>query len=143
MLNSVPPSWPSAAAPTILVVEDDHAIRYLLTQVLEGSGYVVIACEDGAHGLTAASAEIDRIDAVITDSRMPGMDGVELVARIRALRPAMPILVVSGNVEEGDPRGADTRMVCLSKPVSPELLRLELSRLLSRGGDAVPQPAVR
>lgn len=142
ILNSVPPF---GVAPTILVVEDDRAIRYLLTHVLEAMGYLVIACEDGAHGLAVASAEIHRIDAVITDSTMPGMEGRELLGRIRALRAELPVLVVSGTIDDGTMRAIeDPFTIRLSKPVSPDRLRLELRRLLSlqaEGGSS--QPSVR
>lgn len=119
-------------ASTILLVEDDRAIRYLFTQVLRGAGHTVIACEDGLKGLTEARERITEIDAVVTDSRMPGLSGQELIAQIRALRPEMPILVVSGGIEEGAARvPADVRTVYLSKPLAPDGLRVELDRLLS------------
>lgn len=141
-LNSVPPF---GGMPTILVVEDDRAIRYLLTHVLEAIGYLVIACEDGAHGMAVVSAEIHRLDAVITDSTMPGMEGRELLARIRALRAELPVLVVSGTIEDGSVRPAeDPFTVRLSKPVSPDRLKLELRRLLSpQADDAASHPSVR
>jgi len=112
---------------TILVVEDDRAIRYLFTEVLRNNGYVVIACEDGDRGLEVARAKIAEIDAVITDSRMPGLDGRELIAQIRALRPEIPILVVSGAVED---RGSDPATRYLTKPLSPDRLAVELRSAL-------------
>lgn len=120
-------------AATILLVEDDRAIRYLFTHVLERSGYVVIACEDGMRGVEEACARIDGVDAVVTDAHMPGMNGSELIFRIRALRPEIPVIMVSGSVEaEMDPLPDDAATVRLSKPVSPDRLRRELRRLLSR-----------
>jgi two-component system cell cycle sensor histidine kinase/response regulator CckA len=117
---------------TILVVEDDRAIRYLFTAVLRSDGFKVVACEDGASGLAMARSKIDEIDAIITDSSMPGLDGRQLIAEIRALRPAMPILVVSGSVEEGAARpSADPCITWLCKPLSPDRLTVELRKLLS------------
>jgi CheY-like chemotaxis protein len=141
-LNSVSPC---GFVPTILVVEDDPAIRYLLTHVLEALGYLVIACEDGTRGMAVASAQIHRLDAVITDSTMPGMEGRELLARIRALRAELPVLVVSGSIEDPTVRAAeDPFTIRLSKPVSPDRLRLELRRLLSSQADGgSSQPSVR
>jgi two-component system cell cycle sensor histidine kinase/response regulator CckA len=115
---------------TVLVVEDDRAIRYLFTAVLRGSGFVVIACEDGASGLAMARAKINEIHAVITDSSMPGLDGRQLIAEIRAMRPSMPILVVSGSVEESRPN-PDPSITYLCKPLSPDRLTVELRKLLS------------
>jgi CheY-like chemotaxis protein len=114
----------------VLVVEDDRAIRYLFSEVLRGNGFEVIACEDGASGLATARAQINEIHAVVTDSRMPGLDGRELIAQIRALRPRLPILVVSGNIDENAARSADPATLYLAKPISPDRLTVELRRLL-------------
>ena len=117
---------------TVLVVEDDRAIRYLFTAVLRGDGFVVIACEDGTSALAMARAKIDEIHAVVTDSSMPGLDGRQLIAEIRAMRPAMPILVVSGSVEEGANRSSTDRSITyLCKPLSPDRLTVELRKLLA------------
>lgn len=116
------------ATATVLVVEDDRAVRLLFTKVLENAGYEVIACENGALGLEAARNQIHKIDAVITDARMPGMQGPRLIARIRALRPEIPAILVSGNVVEAE---TDRATVFLTKPVSPGILTRELRRLLS------------
>jgi CheY-like chemotaxis protein len=115
---------------TVLVVEDDRAIRYLFTEVLRGNGFEVIACEDGATGLATAKARINEIHALVTDSLMPGLDGREMVAEIRALRPTLPILVVSGSIDENAARSADPSTLYLCKPLSPDRLTIELRRLL-------------
>jgi two-component system, NtrC family, C4-dicarboxylate transport response regulator DctD len=116
------------AAATVLVVEDDRAVRLLFTKVLQSAGYEVIACENGTTGLETARNQIDRIDAVITDARMPGMPGSRLIARIRAMRPEIPAILVSGNMPETE---TDRTIVFLTKPVSPGMLTRELRRLLS------------
>jgi DNA-binding NtrC family response regulator len=122
----------AGSAATVLVVEDDRAIRYLFTAVLRGKGYSVIACEDGDSGLATARARIDEIHAVVTDTRMPGIDGRELIAQIRAMRPAMPILVVSGNIDDSAASNStDPAIAYLCKPLSPERLTIELRRLLN------------
>ena len=135
----VPTRSADGGTTTILVVEDDRAIRYLFTAVLRGNGYVVIACEDGVKGLEAARANIAEISAVITDSKMPGLSGRELIAEIRALRPKLPILVVSGNLDDrGAGRNpADPATLFLTKPLSPDQLAIELRRAL----DGAPRPA--
>jgi CheY-like chemotaxis protein len=110
------------------VVEDDRAVRLLFTKILQAAGYEVIACENGALGLEAARRQIDKIDAVVTDARMPGVHGPRLIARIRALRPGIPAILVSGNLLEHE---TDHGTVFLTKPVSPAVLTGELRRLLS------------
>jgi CheY-like chemotaxis protein len=110
------------------VVEDDRAVRLLFTRILQAAGFEVIACENGAQGLEAARKQIDKIAAVVTDARMPGVHGPRLIARIRALRPEIPAILVSGNMMEHE---ADPSTVFLTKPVSPAVLTGELRRLLS------------
>lgn len=100
----------------------------LFTKVLERAGYDVIACENGTTGLEAARSQIEKIDAVVTDARMPGIQGPRLIARIRAMRPEIPAILVSGNMVETE---TDRSTVFLTKPVSPGLLTRELRRLLS------------
>ena len=111
----------------VLVVEDDRAVRLLFTKVLQRAGYDVIACENGTLGLEAARNQIEKIDAVVTDARMPGMQGSRLIARIRAMRPEMPAILVSGNIPDAE---TDHATVFLTKPVSPGILTRELRRLL-------------
>jgi CheY-like chemotaxis protein len=115
-------------AATVLVVEDDRAVRLLFTRILQAAGFEVIACENGAQGLEAARKQIDKIAAVVTDARMPGVHGPRMIARIRALRPEIPAILVSGNMMEHE---ADPSTVFLTKPVSPAVLTGELRRLLS------------
>lgn len=118
---------PVEGATTVLVVEDDRAVRLLFTRVLENAGYTVIACENGATGLEAARRHIHTIRAVVTDAIMPGMTGQTLIARVRAFRPGLPAIVVSGTTIDGI---SDAATVFLTKPVSPGMLAAELRRLL-------------
>lgn len=114
------------------MVEDDRAVRLLFTEVLQASGYRVIACENGTVGLAAARASIDTIDAIVTDSSMPGIKGPQLIAQIRALRPGLPAIIISGSMEPGEVvAGAQPATVFLHKPASPGALTRELRRLLS------------
>ncbi len=106
-------------------------VRYLLSEVLQSQGHRVIACEDGADALRTVRLRLGEIDAVVTDSLMPGIDGSKLVAEIRALGSGIPILVVSGSVEEPSCDACDDPgTVHLTKPLSPERLKSELNRLL-------------
>lgn len=118
---------------TVLVVEDDRSIRYLFTEVLSRAGYEVIACEDGTLGLETARERSQHIDAVITDSSMPGLDSREMIAAIRVLRPGIPVVIVSGSMGDGSSRmDPESDILFLPKPLSPERLKIELERLLAR-----------
>lgn len=103
-------------------------MRILFTRVLQSAGYRVIACEDGSVGLETARKQINKIDAIVTDAGLPGMHGPKLIARIRAMRPEIPAILVSGTMADAD---ADETIVFLTKPVSPGLLTSELRRLLA------------
>jgi two-component system, cell cycle sensor histidine kinase and response regulator CckA len=94
-----PPPPPAVAAgspgaTTVLVVEDEEVIRGLVDQVLRGEGYEVILAADGDEALERAR-EI-RVDVLLTDLTMPGLGGRELADRLRADRPELKVMFMSG-----------------------------------------------
>ena len=80
--------------PLILTIDDEPAIRESFEAYLEDSGYRVIQAENGRHGLEVFHEH--RPDLVLVDLRMPEMDGLEVMGRITANHPLVPVLVVSG-----------------------------------------------
>jgi CheY-like chemotaxis protein len=86
---------------TILVVEDEKALRDLLAELLEGSGYRVLKAADGIEGLAVYREYRKEIGVVLTDMGLPRMSGQDLFARIRELDPAAPIVLASGYLEPG------------------------------------------
>lgn len=106
-------------------------MRLLFTEVLRNNGFLVIACEDGESALEVLRTRVDGITAVVTDARMPGIDGRELIARIRPLRPGLPVLVVSGTLDESvASANVDPATRYLVKPLSPDQLIVELRQAL-------------
>lgn len=87
-----------------LVVDDDEIARRVLTKILGGSGFQVVTADDGLAGLRALVDEILDLDVVVTDVRMPHMDGMELIRRIREAggERDLGIVVVTGTVTNGD-----------------------------------------
>ncbi len=85
---------------TILLVEDDVAVRVAVRRVLERRGYRVLEAPNAGEALAAAAKPDEAIDLVISDMVMPGMSGLELRQRLRALRPALGVLLMSGYSEE-------------------------------------------
>jgi PAS domain S-box-containing protein len=81
---------------TILIAEDEPAIRAALARVLRANGYRVLEAADGTEALRIAGAEPGGIDVLLTDVMMPGMGGMELVRRLRAARPATRVMIMSG-----------------------------------------------
>ncbi len=109
----------------ILVVDDDHAMRVLLTRLLEGEGHRVETAVDAEDAL--AQFRPGRFTIVISDVVMPGASGIELRAAIAEREPGLPCLLVSGaDMDRGLRYAASTyRTFFHAKPFEPEeLLRL-------------------
>src|SRR5258706_2774755 len=79
----------------ILVIDDEVAIRDSLRMTLEYEGYEFVGASTGQEGI--ALAERDTPDLVMLDVKMPGMDGLEVLDRLRAMNEALPVVVVSGH----------------------------------------------
>jgi CheY-like chemotaxis protein len=108
-----------ARSQTVLVVEDEDGVRLLIRQVLESAGYQVCEADEGFQALSVL-LQGRPVDLVVTDIKMPRMDGYELAAHMLALAIKVPILFVTGYVNELD----DTVLPgpILSKPFAPEQL---------------------
>lgn len=97
----------------VLLVDDEPAIRMLFAASLRRDGYHVIEAGDGKEAVEAAK-EADRIDLVVTDIRMPKMDGVAMANALRAAQPSIRIVFVSGYPVDVEALGPNSCM--LSKP---------------------------
>lgn len=89
-----PAGW--AGSGTVLLVEDDPPVRRLASLILQRAGFVVLDAADGVEGLDVFRAHAADVRAVVTDLTMSRMGGLELAAALRAERPSLPILVISG-----------------------------------------------
>lgn len=90
-----PSTIPAGSTTTVLVVEDELALRSLFAHALRRDGYCVFEARHGAHALVVAE-QAGHIDFVVTDICMPKMDGLQLGAKLRESRPNLPILYISG-----------------------------------------------
>jgi hypothetical protein len=84
---------------TILLAEDDDVVRDVVRETLERRGYVVLDGGDAPQALALAAGHRGRIDLLLSDVSMPGMNGVELAERLREQRPGLPVLLMSGAPE--------------------------------------------
>ncbi len=90
---------PPAGTTTILVVDDEEAVRSVVGMILEGSGYTVITAADGIEGVELFRAHAGRIALVVLDMTMPRMDGDETYRQMRAIRPDVRVILSSGYSE--------------------------------------------
>ncbi len=86
----------SQPSQTILMVEDEAALRQVTCRILTRAGYHVLAANDGDHAIHIASTHPASIDMLLTDVIMPKMMGNEVAARVQTIRPGMPVLYMSG-----------------------------------------------
>jgi two-component system, cell cycle sensor histidine kinase and response regulator CckA len=114
--SSVPSS--GDAPPTVLVVEDEVTVRAGIRRLLEHEGYTVLEAEHGAAALQLLEGTAaDSISLVLTDLRMPVMDGRQLAAALARRRPNMPIVFMSGfTAQLMDLRLVSPHLAFLAKP---------------------------
>jgi CheY-like chemotaxis protein len=117
---------------TILLVEDDDAVRGLLHHVLEREGYTILMAGDGPAGLAVAQTHSGPIDLLLTDIVMPRMTGRQLADEVRTCRPELPVLFMSGFADSGtvqlwQERG---REGLLLKPFRPAELVVRIKGML-------------
>src|SRR4029077_16283058 len=85
---------------TILIVEDEAALRELARELLDASGYKVIEAEGGEKAIELVERSETPIDLLLTDVVMPGMGGKQLAKRLTELRPELRVLYMSGYTDE-------------------------------------------
>jgi two-component system response regulator HydG len=116
----------------VLVVDDESAARSGLTALLADEGYEAVSAAEGAAALAIAAEH--PVDVVITDMRMPGMDGLTLLSRLREAHPDLPVIVVTARTDVGAAvhamrAGAEDY---LAKPIDLDALFVILERALER-----------
>lgn len=117
---------------TILLVEDEEMVRGLMCEVLERDGYKVLSCSHPREGIEASRQHCGRIDLLLTDVVMPGMNGWEMAKRIQEILPKLRVVFMSGYTEHALTRDGevDSRIEYLQKPFTLRTLREKLTRLL-------------
>jgi CheY-like chemotaxis protein len=118
---------------TVLVVEDQAAVRRLATSVLESVGYRVLSATNGNEALALEAAHKGRIDLVLTDVVLPGMTGKQLAERLKILRPESRVLFTSGYPQDviADRGVVDRDVAYIAKPYSPKDLAAKVREVLS------------
>jgi len=124
---------------TVLLVEDDEALRELVHEFLETSGYRVLVASDPAAALEDARGHEGAIHLLLTDISMPSMNGRELARRVKELRPEIRVLYMSGYSEDAMAHGGvpEPGALLILKPFSQEALARKLREALG------PHPSPR
>jgi two-component system, cell cycle sensor histidine kinase and response regulator CckA len=133
-----PPALGGEVAPaprgTLLVIDDEDLVRNTACVLLEDAGFRVLSASDGQDGLEVFREHSGEFDAVVLDLIMPRLDGWQCLRALRALRPDIPVLLMSGypppNTWGGDLFPAPA---FIAKPFDPARLLNEVSRLIAAG----------
>jgi len=114
----------------VLVVDDDPIVGKSIDRTLSPRGYAVITASDGPEALDRLARE--DYDVVYTDIKMPGMDGLEVAARIKASRPWLPVVIVTGyGTDANEAKAKDIGVAgFLRKPLSPEMIETSMADAL-------------
>jgi PAS domain S-box-containing protein len=117
---------------TLLVIDDDPAVRGFLRQILSGAGYVVVEAGDGKSGMR--KIETQGVELVITDLVMPEQEGLETLQRLRVQRPNLPVIAISGAFGGSYLKTARRlgATATLAKPIDPETLLRAVREALAR-----------
>jgi PAS domain S-box-containing protein len=117
---------------TILLVEDEDAVRITTRRLLEHLGYTVLDAASGAEAIVLAERLGERVALLLTDVVMPGMNGRELATRLRASRPGLRVLYTSGHTGSVLSRhgGLEEGTHFLAKPFAPAALARKLRELI-------------
>jgi two-component system cell cycle sensor histidine kinase/response regulator CckA len=128
------PAAPAAAggSETVLVVEDQSAVRDITRRMLARHGYTVLEAPDGETALRIAAKHHGPIDLLLTDVVMPGLSGRQLATQLVALRPKMRVLYMSGYTDDAIMRHGILQLgvAYLQKPFTPELLAAKVRGVL-------------
>ena len=125
---------------SLLCVDDDSSFRQFYKTLLESYGYDVTVAANGRQALKLFLSR--KVDAVLTDFEMPGMTGGELAARLKRLRPELPVLLVSGSksMQQKPPQAVDA---AVGKGVATSKLVDQIERLLANRHGRRPKLSAR
>jgi CheY-like chemotaxis protein len=124
---------PAGAGQTILVVEDDDAVRDIVRRILTKAGYHALLAATPKEALEISGTRAIHLDAMLTDVVMPEMSGPQLVVRVQEQRPDIPVLLMSGYTAGSLPGGHDITggNPLIRKPFTREALLHRIHLLLA------------
>ena len=129
---------PEGGAETVLLVEDLDSVRVLVRAILGRNGYHVLEAQSGEAALDLAAAYPGKIHLLVTDVVMPRLTGPDLAERLRALRPELKVLFMSGYTDGAMAHHGllEPGMEFVQKPVAPNVLLAKVREILGRGSQS-------
>ena len=115
--------------PTILVVDDEPLVRKMVALILEHEGFSVLTAESGPDAIRLSHVHPGEIDLLVSDMKMPVMDGCTLASRLQEENPDLPVLLISA-YSENEPEAMRLRFPLLPKPFSIKSLLSQVRSLL-------------
>jgi PAS domain S-box-containing protein len=133
MASAGPARADAAERPRALVVDDDEPVRLVTSELLRSMGYEAETAATGEAALAWFQAEDARFDLVLLDIVMPGIDGLETLRRLRALKPGVHVLLMSGHAEHGAKHefAAEGPAAFITKPFNRNALETRLRELFN------------
>jgi len=131
--------WKRAAevkgSATVLLVEDEDGVRRLAQRILEREGLAVLIAQRPSEALSLSERHAGQIDLLLTDVKLPEMNGPELAERLRTLRPEMKVLLMSGYTDDSTIRQVLRKPghYFLGKPFTPDALTESVGQILGAG----------
>jgi CheY-like chemotaxis protein len=134
---------PARRTETILLVEDEAAVRTLIRTVLQRQGYRVIDVSNGGEALLTCERHADQIDLLLTDVVMPRMSGPELAQRLVGLRPTLRVLYMSGYTDRAIVNHGvlEPGIAFLQKPIAPKVLLRKVGEVLDAAAPRLSRQA--
>ena len=129
--------WPAGQGEVVMVVDDEQSLVELAEETLAGLGYEPVGFDSAERALQAFEADPDRFDALLSDEMLPGMPGTELARLLRTRRPDLPVLLMSGKVDQAMVARAQSAGVhaVLHKPLALRELATRLAEALRGRSD--------
>jgi DNA-binding NtrC family response regulator len=127
----------------LLVVDDEPDILEIVAEYMEAAGYFVLTAQSGVAALALLDKDV-RVDLIVSDLSMPGIDGVQLIQRAQLQRPQLPAIILTGLADNGA-EGALRQVIrgpfaILAKPINAMQLVDHVAKLLDDPQRAKPKP---
>jgi CheY-like chemotaxis protein len=119
----------------ILIAEDEEPVRTLITRALAEEGHFVVACADGVEALDMLQTEDGAFDLLLSDIKMPDMDGIALTLAVARDFPNIPILLMTGYADQRERLAGLEALICdvVAKPFAVAEIKFAVATALAKG----------